>query len=418
MMGLALFFFWGLVALAAYNAFWTAVMVVTLRRKSAQPGNTQELPKAAVLLCLRGADPGLAGSLRRLLNQDYPNYDLFIAVDSESDPAWQIVHNTIEALGAKNVYVSALRNRLKTCSLKCSSLVQLLGQVNDSHEVIVLADADLESHSTWMRELIAPMSDPRIGATFGNRWFMPNEGWMGSLVRQLCNGPSIVVMFAAQIPWGGSLAIRSSVVKAANLRDKWSHAIVDDGPVRSAVKQQGLRLRFVPSLLMANREECDVAFAYNFLCRQLTWTSTYVRSWWPALVAYTVASIGLWLGAVIAAVVFAWQGAMTEAVLCGTGAIALSTVVSVLWLVLDASARAVVRRQGETVLATNQTQFLRIPIALSLAVCVHLWASVNASFGRRIVWRGVTYEIRGPWRIRMLDDNRSVAASPAPGVSI
>ncbi len=418
MMGLALFFFWALVALAAYNAFWTVVMVVTLRRKPLQLGTTDELPKAAVLLCLRGADPGLADSLHRLLYQDYPDFNLFVAVDSKSDPAWQIVQDTIADSGAMNVHVSPLRHRMKTCSLKCSSLVQLLDQVDDSHEVVVLADADLESHPTWMRQLIAPMADPQIGATFGNRWFLPNEGWIGSLVRQLCNGPSIVVMYAAQIPWGGSLAIRSSVVKSGNLREKWSHAIVDDGPVRSAVKQLNLKLRFVPSLLMPNREECDVAFAYNFLRRQLTWTSTYVRSWWPALIAYTVVSIGLWVGAIATAIFLAAQGAFVEASICGAGAATLSSVVMVLWVTLDASARAVVRRQDGAKASFNWRQFVRIPTALSVAVCVHLWASVNASFGRRVVWRGVTYEILGPWNVRMLDDKIVAPTPAAQGASI
>ena len=42
-------------------------------RKNSLPDN--ELPKTAVILCLRGADPFLANCLRSLFNQNYPNYD-------------------------------------------------------------------------------------------------------------------------------------------------------------------------------------------------------------------------------------------------------------------------------------------------------------------------------------------------------
>ena len=84
-------------------------------------------------------------------------------------------------------------------------------------------------------------------------------------------------MHAIQIPWAGSLAIRSDVFRRAGLRDKWSRAIVDDGPVRTAVKEQNLKLRFVPSLIMANREECSLGFACNFLRRQLTWITILYR---------------------------------------------------------------------------------------------------------------------------------------------
>ncbi|HRX79854.1 MAG TPA: glycosyltransferase family 2 protein, partial [Pirellulaceae bacterium] len=114
MLGLAQFFFWSLVFLAAYNAFWTFVMVRILSRKAPPPAEDATLPKAAVLLCLRGADPNLTHSLRRLLRQDYPDYKLFIAVDSEKDPAWNIVRQTIAELGATNVVVAPLRQRLKT----------------------------------------------------------------------------------------------------------------------------------------------------------------------------------------------------------------------------------------------------------------------------------------------------------------
>lgn len=414
----AVVLFWSLAGLALYNTFWALVTAWILRRRSAPLSSNAELPRVAVLLCLRGADPNLDLCLRRLLAQDYPDYEIFIAVDSKSDPAWAVVQQAIRSSGFEHVHVSPLRNRLSTCSLKCSSLVQLLDEVDESHEVIVLADSDLESHRSWLRQLVAPMSDGRVGATFGNRWFMPEAGWTGSLVRQLCNAPSIVVMFAAQIPWGGSLAIRSSVVREGRLKEKWSRAIVDDAPVRSAVRQQKLRLQFVPSLLMANREDCDLRFAYTFLRRQLTWTSTYIRSWWPLLLSYSLASVGLWLTAVALAIVCLAKGMTAEAWLLAGGAGILGGVAPALWFVLDASARRVIRRQGER---AERARFrpLRFAVAAVLSTAFHLAAAVAATFGRRITWRGVRYEIAGPWDIRVLEDQGfATSASKAPGASI
>ena len=84
----------------------------------------EELPKTAVILCLRGADPFLPNCIEALLNQDYPEYDLKLIVDSPQDPAWQIVNDTINEQGASNVQVSPLRIIRHNCSLKCSSLLQ------------------------------------------------------------------------------------------------------------------------------------------------------------------------------------------------------------------------------------------------------------------------------------------------------
>src|SRR5260370_1328737 len=45
------------------------------------------LPRACILLPLRGTDPHLRQGLHQLLTQDYPNYALHIVVDSPDDPA-------------------------------------------------------------------------------------------------------------------------------------------------------------------------------------------------------------------------------------------------------------------------------------------------------------------------------------------
>lgn len=409
----SLILYWTLVGIAVHNTFWTVVIVGVLRnRRPVKLATDEQLPKAAVLLCLRGADPTLSSCLRRLLSQDYPDYELFVCVDSKSDPAWEVVQSTIRELQADNVHIFPLRNRLSTCSLKCSSLVQLVDELDASHEVIVLADADLESHTTWLRELVAPLANPKIGATFGNRWFLPTKGYFGSLIRQLWNAPSLVVMHTIEIPWAGSLAIRSDVFRRGGLRDRWSRSIVDDGPVRMALKEQNLKLRFVPSVTMANREECDLGYAYNFLRRQMTWTRTYVPLWWAALLTYSVVCVGSWTVAALLAIVCAFQGSLEAALLFGTGALLLGAVSKGLWLMLDISVRRVIRSQGETAPTVWSRRLIRLPIAMLVAGWVHVWAAVAATVRRRVVWRGVTYEIWGPSNVRRVDDGQLTICPP------
>jgi hypothetical protein len=404
--GISLFTFCALVGIAIHNAFWTVLIIRVLRNRRSVDVPDEELPKAAVLLCLRGADPTLRTCLQRLLRQDYPDYELFICVDSRTDPAWKIVQDTLRETRADHVHVSALRERLSTCSLKCSSLVQLVDQLDESHEVIVLADADLESHATWLRELVVPLASPKIGATFGNRWFVPSNGSLGSLVRQLWNAPGLAVMHAIEIPWAGSLAIRSDVFRRSGLRDLWAHSIVDDGPVRTAVKKQNLRLQFVPSVTMPNREECELGCAYNFVRRQMTWTRTYVPTWWAALLIYSCLCVMLWTGASVLAMVCAFQGSTQSALLFGSGALVMGAGVFVSWMAIDISARRVVRAQGEWTPSVWSFQLLQIPVAMFVAAWVHVYAAIAATICRRVTWRGVVYEIRGPYDVRMIDDRQ------------
>ncbi len=129
---LAMLAFWGLAGFAAVNSLCTAFTLVVLLRHRPDVPADEALPKVAVLLCLRGADPHLADGLRRLMNQRYPRYEIFIAIDSDTDPAWGIIRQMLTESGVCKVHSSTLRNRLKTCSLKCSSLVQLLDDIDDS----------------------------------------------------------------------------------------------------------------------------------------------------------------------------------------------------------------------------------------------------------------------------------------------
>lgn len=169
----------------------------------------EELPKTAVILCLRGADPFLPNCIEALLNQDYPEYDLKLIVDSPQDPAWQIVNDTINEQGASNVQVSPLRIIRHNCSLKCSSLLQAVSELDDSYQAIALVDADTIVHPNWLRELVSPLADPKVGATTGNRWFVPTGHYWGSLVRYIGNVSTVVQMYLFQVPWGGTLAIQN-----------------------------------------------------------------------------------------------------------------------------------------------------------------------------------------------------------------
>ena len=76
--------------------------------------------------------------------------------------------------------VRILRERRETCSLKCSSIVQAVSELDNSYRVVAFVDADAVVHPDWLRQLVSPLSAPRVGATTGNRWYLPNGNHWGS----------------------------------------------------------------------------------------------------------------------------------------------------------------------------------------------------------------------------------------------
>ena len=241
--------------------FWAWRYSPELRSRRASASAPGKLPKAAVVLSLRGADPFLDRCLNGLLNQDYPDYVVRIVVDNELDPAWDMVHHFVAASGCHNVRIESLKARRPTCGLRISSLLQAVSSLDPGIGAVVLVDADVVPHATWLRELAGPMRDPAVGATTGIRWYMPESANLGTLVRYLWNAAAIPQMYAFGIGWGGSLAIRTELLADARLTDKWSRILFEDTFTANEVRKLGHKLEFVPAATMVNKEVTDLKSA-------------------------------------------------------------------------------------------------------------------------------------------------------------
>ena len=228
-----------------------------------------QCPKAAVLLSVRGNDPFLGDCVASLLRQDYPTFDIRIVVDHETDPSWRVIQDIVTRMNPSNVTISVLGEKFGTCTLKPNSLLQALSQLDDSYEVIAILDSDAVTHPTWLKELVAPLQDETIGVASGNRWYMPQRATIGSLVRYTWNAAAVVQMYFGHFTWGGSVAIRGSVVRHSKLQDRWRHSIAEDTAIYGEVRASGMKAAFVPSLMIVNRESCGLLEFYVWMKRQL-----------------------------------------------------------------------------------------------------------------------------------------------------
>jgi cellulose synthase/poly-beta-1,6-N-acetylglucosamine synthase-like glycosyltransferase len=395
----ALVLFWILVGSMAAQALLVFGFVAALRRFRPGPA-TDFRPKAAVVLCLRGTDPFLPDCIRALLNQNYPNFDLHVVVDCIDDPAWSVVEDVVECQHARNVRVRPLEYRRDTCSLKCSSVVQAISELDDSYEVVALVDADTLAHPNWLAELVAPLADPGVGAATGNRWYMPHEISWGSLVRYLWNAAAIVQMYWYGIAWGGTLVLRLKTLRETDLLERWSHSFCEDTMLYGVLRRFGLRVVFVPSLMMVNREGCDIPGYFNWVGRQLLTARLYHPAW--LAVAFHGISTSLLLIAVSVMLIASLAAAQYDA-LRMTVAGLLIYQGSMLFLIalLEAAVRPIVRARGEPVRWLSLSAVLRFVPALFLTQAVYSAAVLLVLRVRNVVWRGVSYRICGPWQIHL-----------------
>ena len=80
-----------------------------------------------------------------------------MVVDSELDPVLDDVYAVKEKGGADQIQVSVLQQFRRSCSLKCSSLIQAVNDLSDDVEVVAFIDGDVVPHRTWLKELVQPL---------------------------------------------------------------------------------------------------------------------------------------------------------------------------------------------------------------------------------------------------------------------
>jgi len=387
---------------AAAQIVGTTMLVRLFFRPKPQRVPAEDLPKAAVLVALKGADPDLVDGLRNLLRQDYPRYEVRIVVDRRNDPAWGAVEQAIADTGATNVKLLEHVDRHETCGMHCSAVVQAARSISDDCEAIVLIDGDVVGHKDLIRDLVTPLVlDSEIGGTFGNRWYMPAEGRWGSLVRYFWNVGAVPPMYLFSIIWGGACALRRSTVRESGLIEKWERAAVIDAPIVSLFRELHKKIEFVPTLMVVNREECGMRFALDFIKRQMLWTRVYSPGWKPAffqtviLAVLLVVSAGLVLYGIVAG----------RPLVARAAAVTLFGYFGVLYVLMgliEMGVRRVVRLNGESTAWLAPATLFKLALALPLAHFVTMWATVVATFQKNVRFRASVYQVRGPWDVRIV----------------
>jgi cellulose synthase/poly-beta-1,6-N-acetylglucosamine synthase-like glycosyltransferase len=380
----------------------TLVFIWYLRSYQSIAVADEQLPKTAVILCLRGADPFLPNCVRSLLRQNYPKYDLKIVVDSQEDPAFKIATEAIAEIGASNAQITTLKAVRKNCSLKCSSLLQAISELDDSYQVLALVDADIVPHPNFLRELVTPLIDGKVGVTTGNRWYVPTGNYWGSLVRYAGNISSVVQMFLFGVPWGGTLAIKTEVLHRTELLNKWEQAFTNDMLIPKFLKQHGLKVKFVPSLLMVNREECELPRLLDHLKRLLLCARLY-HPQWLSIVGETISSIlfpTLYLMLILASFL---EGKWYIAGLLFTAYTFYTIGLLLVMLLLEVNVQEMFNYQGQPPTKFSLTTLLKMFIAIPLTQWVYGLAILSSLFMSTVTWRNVSYRIDSPWQIRLLE---------------
>ena len=145
----------------AANAYYLLSIVAGFRffSKPSVYKDGHSLP-VTIMVPLYGADFEAYENYARFCRQDYPEYQIVFGVRDSRDSSVPIVEKLIADFPDRDIALVISDNTIGQ-NLKVSNLQNMLARVK--HEQIVIVDSDIRVGSDYLRQVLAALSDPRVG---------------------------------------------------------------------------------------------------------------------------------------------------------------------------------------------------------------------------------------------------------------
>ena len=238
-------------------------------------------PPVSNLKPIRGLDPDAYENFATFCRQDYPDYELIFCVGDEDDPAVPILQKLARDFPERRIRILIGSGGTGTND-KVVKLARLVREAQ--HDVVVISDSDVRVQPDYLRTVVAPLADPKVGAvtcfyvsiedktvtdslqTVG----MFSDFYPGILVaRQLDGvkfalGPTIVTTRARLAGFGGYEAI--------------DNRPADDLLVGRLIAEQGYEVELLPYTILT---VADYASMRDLLLKRLRWivVMRHLRPW-------------------------------------------------------------------------------------------------------------------------------------------
>ncbi len=143
-----------------YYALATLVALRFFKRERARvlPDFT---PSVSILKPVRGVDFGSYENFASFCRQEYPDYEILFAVNDDSDPAVAVINRIIAEFPEQRIRLLVGAEHLGA-NRKVNKLARLAGEAQN--EVLVLTDGDVRVGPNFLREVVAPLADKKVGA--------------------------------------------------------------------------------------------------------------------------------------------------------------------------------------------------------------------------------------------------------------
>ena len=353
-------------------------------------------PRVALICPCKGLEPGLEQNLHALCDFDYPNYEIFFVLAAASDPAASIVHRV--AASSRHKAQVLIAGPPKDCGEKVNNLRLAVEQLPKEFEAVVFADSDGRPGRSWLQHLLAPLSDMQVGAATTMRLLLPGDSSMPAALLSAWNASVITMLgdHGRNFCWGGGTAIRLDMFDQIGVDRYWRSAISDDFSLTMALRQAGKRIQFVPECLVPSFPAVGFSGLLEFTNRQMLLTRIYdSKLWLQAGVVNLLYCATLFSGAnLFFTKLLGSFPALNIALLSS-----IPVLLAVIRGVLRVTAVGVILPAWKSKLLDQGWVWTLLAAVVPFLFLFNFLAS---ALTRKIVWRGIRYEIVSSTQTRIL----------------
>jgi ceramide glucosyltransferase len=343
-------------------------------RNISTTGSLGKTPPVSILKPLKGTDPGMYESFRSHCVQDYPQYEILFGINDADDPAAEIVKRLRREFPKLSIELVVCPKNLGP-NTKVSNLAQMFPSAR--YELLVINDSDIRVEPDYLRRVIGPLADPKIGMVTCLYRGIP-ASTLGSKLESLgiSTDFSAGVLVARQVEsgihfgLGSTLALRRHDLEAIGGFQAFVDYLADDYEIGHRISELGIQVKLSESVV----ETFLPAYSLReFLLHQLRWARSVRDSRSSGYLG-----LGLTFG-------LAW------------GLLTLASADAAVWSwtllgAIMAMRMAVAIVVGRLVLHDRHILRLLWLIPLRDLIAAVLWV---ASFtGHTVTWRGVAFRLK------------------------
>jgi len=144
----------------AADAFYILSMIAGFRFFARRESEREHLPPVSIMVPLYGADFKAYQNYARLCRQDYPEYQVVFGVREADDSSIPIVERLKADFPERDIALVISPEAIGQ-NLKVGNLRNMYPRVK--HEHVVIIDSDIRVTADYLRKVITPLANPRVG---------------------------------------------------------------------------------------------------------------------------------------------------------------------------------------------------------------------------------------------------------------